>query len=204
MPIGIRYRPDRQKWRADIWVNGKPVCLGHFDSEDEAISVYTENAALLGQDRFLGRCVSVEERFFSQIKKRHSGCIEWVGRIKQGGYGAMTVNGKERGTHRVSFELFIGEIPNGLWVLHRCDNPMCVNPAHLFLGTNTDNVADMVAKGRQAGALGERNHSAKLTASDVVAIRSERNLTQCQLAQRFGVSQNAISLIVRRKSWAHV
>ena len=107
--------------------------------------------------------------------------------------------------HRVSWELANGPIPSGMCVLHRCDNPPCVNPVHLFLGTQHDNVIDMIAKGRKNPACGENHGRAKLTAAAVREIR-ERGLTESQqsLARLHGVSQVAISHVLLRKSWKHL
>lgn len=78
------------------------------------------------------------------------GCWIWTGSKNTGGHGQFTVCGKCITAHRVSYELYIGPIPEGMWVLHKCDNPPCQNPDHLFLGTRQDNVDDMVRKGRQS------------------------------------------------------
>jgi len=102
-----------------------------------------------------------------------------------------------------------GDIPFGLCVLHRCDNRRCCNPAHLFLGTNGENVFDKVAKGRQAkgrghGALGERSGTAKVSQDEVREIRrayAAGEASQYALADRFGISQGSVSLIVRRINW---
>lgn len=116
------------------------------------------------------------------------------------------------GAHRVSYELNVGPIPSGLHVLHRCDNPPCVNPAHLFLGTPLDNSADMHAKGRGTtgirrpgtGPAGERNRNARLSSADVAAIRSARTterLTIYQLAERFRISKSQAFNIVSGAQW---
>lgn len=106
--------------------------------------------------------------------------------------------------HRAAYELFVGPIPVGMWVLHRCDNPPCVNPHHLFLGTNTDNVHDMIAKGRNR--TGESHTNAKLTESDVNEIRriyerGDMERGARPLARKYGVSSTAISNIVQGRVW---
>ena len=101
----------------------------------------------------------------------------------------------------MAYELVCGEIPKGMKVLHSCDVRSCVNPHHLFLGTNNDNSKDMVRKGRQAK--GERTHHVKLTAHDIVEIRNSK-LPQADIAKRYGVTQAAISLVVVRKNWKHI
>jgi len=97
--------------------------------------------------------------------------------------------------------LFVEEIPRGMGVLHRCDNPACVNPKHLFIGTQQDNLLDMKLKGRNAK--GERIKSSKLTASDIICICSSTD-THKKLAARFGVRKDHIGRIKRRIRWAHV
>lgn len=121
------------------------------------------------------------------------------------GYGKIQINGRKQRANRVSFELHCGPIPAGRHVCHRCDNPKCINPAHLFLGTNADNVADKVAKGRQAHTSinGAANGSAKLTETDVLAIRASTGLLR-ELAAQYRMSATQISAIRRGKQWAHV
>lgn len=89
-----------------------------------------------------------QERFWSKVQKGE-GCWEWQGRRFPFGYGAFYLEGQWNGAHRASWRVHFGEIPDGLWVLHRCDNPPCVRPDHLFLGTHLDNVRDMCRKGRK-------------------------------------------------------
>jgi hypothetical protein len=103
-----------------------------------------------------------------------------------------------------------GPIRGGLWVLHKCDNPGCVRPGHLFLGTHGDNMVDMRRKGRSNRPNGERARSAKLTAEQVLLIRAEHDPNWhsgrgCKaLAKRYGVGANAIHCIVHRKTWQHI
>lgn len=106
--------------------------------------------------------------------------------------------------HRISFEKHRGPIPEGILVCHTCDNRACVNPQHLFLGTNSDNMADMVAKGRQNKLKGSAHGRAKLLESDVIAIRSSRGTSRRDLAERYGMSRGSIDDIMNRRSWAHL
>ena len=107
--------------------------------------------------------------------------------------------------HRLSYEMFVGLIPDGLCVLHRCDNPPCVNPAHLFLGTIQDNNADMVQKGRQCGPLGAANGQAKLNDEKVREIRILlRKFTQAHIAKMFDINFRTVNKIARGKTWGHV
>lgn len=135
-----------------------------------------------------------------------SGCREWIGSRFLSGYGRLKKEGRTYRAHRMVWELVNGPVPEGMLVLHRCDNRACVHPGHLFLGTNEENMADMVAKGRASRnenktyLRGERHHNAKLADSQVDEIRRrfERGGTsQTALAEEFGVSQTLVSQIVR-------
>lgn len=139
-------------------------------------------------------------------QKSADGCWLWIGSIQSRGYG--DVFNKSFGghvlAHRVAWMLYRGHIPDGQCVLHKCDVRRCVNPDHLFLGTISDNQADMVSKERQAK--GERNGHARLSETDVVAIRRahERGISQRLIADEHCISRPAVSDIVRRKRWRHV
>ena len=140
-------------------------------------------------------------------RKVHRGdeCWEWIGSRDRKGYGLVSVNGRTERAHRFSWILANGSVPDGLHVLHKCDNSACVKPGHLFLGTNLDNVIDREEKGRGNQPRGERNANSRLTASDVVAIRSLRaTLTQVQIAARFGTTQGTVGKILRGEAWRHV
>lgn len=168
-------------------------------------------------------------RFFASISITE-GCWEWQNSRLAGGYGQIKVMGKSRLAHRVSYELAHGPIPDGLYVLHHCDNPPCVRPDHLFLGTARDNIRDCLSKRRgpdpQKRALiyrhsgddhwtrqhpdriarGSGHGRSKLTEDDVRTIRQLRSegWTLDRLAVRFGVRLTNIHAIVRRDTWRHV
>lgn len=149
------------------------------------------------------------DRFWEKVRKT-DGCWEWTAARLPTGYGVFGVEGNDiRAAHRVSWLIHYGEVPEGMLVCHHCDNRGCVNPTHLFLGTDADNMHDMIAKGRArpTGPKGVANASAKLTEEDVVTIRNRyasRQVYQYQLAAEYGVSQPVIGSVVLRKTWKHV
>lgn len=145
-----------------------------------------------------------QDRFWDNVQIGSSDdCWPWTGGADPRGYGKASVGGQKwKRAPRVSWELTNGPIPDGLSVLHRCDHPPCVNPAHLFLGTLAENNADKVAKGRCPK--GEGHYAAKLTAMDVRAVRYA--VVMCgaayrPLARALGVSVQGISNMVNRISW---
>lgn len=164
------------------------------------------------RDPETGRVVAVPigDRFWPKVDKSDElgGCWIWRGDRDSRNYGRIRDfrKGHERsiGAHRVAYQLTHGQIPDRLVVCHRCDNPPCVNPAHLFLGTMKDNQSDMARKGRSAR--GERQGGAKLSEQDIPRIRElyAAGSTQREVAQAFGVSQGTISLIVKGAVWGHV
>lgn len=132
-------------------------------------------------------------------------CWPWTGcTSRPGNYGVFKFKGPRLRAHRVAYELARGPVPDGLFVLHRCDNPPCCNPAHLFLGTNTENTADRNAKGRTAR--GTRSACHRLTDSAVGEIRqrSAGGESRASLARAFGVDESTIRGVVNGKYWSHV
>lgn len=147
------------------------------------------------------------ERFESKyIPEPMSGCWIWIGATFQKGYGVIHSERKHKQTHRVSWELYKGKIPEGLCVCHRCDNKGCVNPDHLFLGTNDDNVADKVSKGRQHRPKGTLHGLAKLKEEDIPVIFSLSNSGRkiSELAEMFNVSRTLIYKVLKKEAWVHV
>lgn len=146
------------------------------------------------------------ERFNRHIgETTEAGCILWKGATCRG-YGTLTQkSGGPTRANRIAYELFVGPIPDGLNVLHRCDNPRCVNPEHLFLGTPKENTHDMIAKGRQAK--GRTHGISKLTDDAVRSIRERYaagGVTQDALASEHNVTQSIIWRVIHRKGWMHV
>jgi hypothetical protein len=149
------------------------------------------------------------DRFWAKVEKKGATeCWDWTGYKDDGGYGTFNVGGGMQFAHRVSWVIENGPIPAGthsgtMCVLHHCDNPACVNPDHLFLGTQQDNIDDMVEKGRSN--TGVKNGQVVLSEEDVLKIRKiGKTVTLRVLADQFGVSFSAISLILRRETWRHI
>lgn len=142
-------------------------------------------------------------KLLSRVEVTEAGCWEWQGAKFPDGYGNMRWNGKGRGTHRLSYEAFKGHIPDGLCVLHSCDNPPCINPDHLRVGTKKENTQDCLERGRFRDSNGEANNLAKLTEADVLEIRSS-NESPSVLADRFNVDRTNIWMIQTGKTWKRV
>lgn len=143
-------------------------------------------------------------RFWKKVdKKNEDACWNWIGNYTRGGYGSFRVGLSMKVASRISWEIHFGEIPKKLHVLHKCDNPACVNPKHLFLGTDQDNSDDKIKKGRQVVLWGEKNLFHKLSDAQVLEIRRRYalgNETQEKLGKEFGVSISNISHIVTFRS----
>jgi len=161
-------------------------------------------------DRRLIR-TSIEERFWKKVVKRE-GCWSWIGSTDGNGYGQINEGGRGRllKAHRVSYQIAFGPISDEIDVLHRCDNPNCTNPEHLFLGTHTDNMRDMWAKGRGRSPgdklRGSKNGNSRLTEKQVLKIRNDhaKGESSRALGRRFGVSKTLILFIVKRSVWTHI
>lgn len=136
-------------------------------------------------------------------------CWNWTGAKKEQGYGIMSINHSIYKAHRISYFLNSGIRPDALFVCHSCDNPLCVNPNHLFLGTHTENMSDMVAKGRadiSGKAKGEKCGRSKLTETQVLEIRKlySTGVEQSEICRQFSIAQASVSLIVNRINWKHI
>lgn len=163
----------------------------------------------------------LSERFWSKVDIRGSDdCWEWKsGKRKGKGYGAFLFNGKNELAHRIAWILAFDGVPEGIYVLHRCDNPGCVNPKHLFLGTHQDNMEDMVAKNRQASgdrqglsadptkaARGERHGRATITEDQAKAIKSYgwQGCRASNISIFMDIDQQVVSKILRGRTWKHI
>jgi HNH endonuclease len=144
-----------------------------------------------------------EDRFWDQVVKVGK-CWEWKSTYVVRGYGLFGLKpGTKILAHRFSYELLCGPIPEGLWVLHHCDNRRCVNPTHLFIGDAADNVQDMMNKGRNVAHKGEKNGNSKLKREQVEEIRKMRSedVPRKIVASKFGISTMMVSLITSGKNW---
>jgi hypothetical protein len=175
-----------------------------FNSGNDASTTPTHNPAGAAQIRAesegsAGPEAAIPAALFWAKVQRGDGCWPWTGNRLPTGYGRVTRRNRSIYAHRVSWVLHHGPIPAGLWVLHRCDNPPCVRPDHLFLGTNDDNVADRDAKGRGLG-------HARLTPEDVLEIRRAvtQGLTRTELARKYGVARTTVSDAAAGTTWTRV
>lgn len=132
-------------------------------------------------------------------------CLPWVGTINADGYGQRSIKNKTRTAHRLAWEASFGDIPPGLCVCHRCDNRRCVNPKHLFLGTPTENTADMVAKGRNVrGASARPPHSRPITEISTAKALLRSGSRVCDVVRATGIPQSIISRIKTGQIWKDV
>lgn len=151
------------------------------------------------------------DRLLAKVDKTET-CWLWKGCKTNTGYGMIRIAGKTKLVHRISYELHVGKIPTGLHILHRCDTPLCCNPGHLYPGTDADNTADRLSRGRGATGsrcharkpiYGEAAHNSRLKEVDVIYIREQAALgvSAGDLGTMFGIHSATISCIVRGKKW---
>jgi hypothetical protein len=142
----------------------------------------------------------------TEIGKEKGACWEWKGSRPGGKYGHFSFEYKAVKAHRWIYEKIVGEIPSGLLVRHKCDNPGCVNPDHLEVGTQAENVSDMYERCRAHDRKGQNHPMSRLTAEDVVEIRRLRDCgaTEASVAAKFGIGRGQVGKIHRRENWGHV
>lgn len=162
----------------------------------------------------------LKQRLLTKCRCDENGCWIWTGTVNGAGYGTIGLGGAELGkgfSHRVSYMVHHGDIPDGMLVCHRCDVKLCINPDHLFLGTYRDNVQDMIAKGRmnnlrtpariESQPRGPSHGMAKLTEAEVLSIIDkflEGETTKASLAKEFNVSRAMVRNIINGKNWKHL
>lgn len=153
------------------------------------------------------RYCSLACRLWANVDKgAHDECWEWASGTTDD-YGRIRFYGEHLKAHRVSYELANGPIPAGLHVCHACDNPKCCNPAHLWLGTHIENMADRDEKGRNKIRLGKDHHSCRFGEADIYEIRWQRDrklLSQRALAKAYSVDKSTIQAIEKRDTWKHL
>ena len=148
---------------------------------------------------------TLEQRFWDKVNKTDT-CWLWTGYKGDRGYGNFTINKKCKLSHRVSYELHYGPIPDKMIVCHKCDHPPCVRPDHLFLGTPKDNSVDMVNKGRHTDNTGEKHPNHKLTEDNILFIKAYPKYigSGSELANMFNMADSTISGIRSNKRWKHI
>jgi DNA-binding XRE family transcriptional regulator len=144
----------------------------------------------------------LETRFMGKVDKQENGCWLWTGYKMPKGYGMFRFADGHKLAHRVSYSLFVGELDAEKEVMHKCDNPSCVNPKHLLLGTHLQNMQD--AKQKARNAYGERHGRSVLTEEMVKRIKQSMGRTQKEIGKDFGVSQTTVWEIKTGRKWAHV
>lgn len=145
---------------------------------------------------------SAEERFWAKVNKGDA-CWNWTGCITPAGYGLISVRGRLISTHRFSYQIHHGSIPEGKLVCHTCDNRSCVNPSHLWLGSDRDNTRDMIAKGRRVIISGDAFCLTKVTDAQVQEIRAlyaSGSYRQYEIAAMYGINRTHVCNIVNRKA----
>jgi len=183
--------------------------VGPYAAENVSIGKFQKNSSEVqrkkGKNYQPTTLQPLERLYKNVVRLPESGCHIWTGHSIYG-YGQTSYLGKKIGTHRLSYLLTKGEIPNGMFVCHSCDVPSCINPDHLFIGSPKQNVIDKVAKNRQSrvgGPKGEKHADAKLTANDVLYIRSSKESGK-DMAKKFGVNKSTISKIKLNLTWRTV
>lgn len=155
---------------------------------------------------------AIVSRFWALVDRgAPDACWNWKGPVRGRGYGSFNTGNRSDYTHRLAWIITYGQVLPGQVICHRCDNPACCNPAHLFIGSQRDNMRDMVRKGRNRSSVtyrpGSSNPFARLTESQVIAIRNryqQGGITQQSLAREYGVSRPMIGHIIARRNWKHL
>lgn len=177
-----------------------------------ADEILHETSSIFNTFRYRGK--TARDRFFEKINKlgrqmphvpELGCCWEWTGKNVVDGYGRLGTRNKAYLAHRFCWAACVGEIPEEMQVLHKCDNRLCVRPSHLFLGTNLENVRDKESKGRGCQPFGERHANAKFKESDILKIRKliSEGVSCLKISKIYNVSSVTIDYINHRKTWRH-
>ena len=171
------------------------------------MSFLLPNNATSGRRMDAAQLDALKAMLLSKIVVREDGCWEWIGARCTNGYGQLRFNDRLYMAHRASYEVHVGPIPEGMLCCHVCDHKPCINPYHIFLGTNLDNEHDKIAKGRAVYVRGEKHGLAILNEKDAAEIKFlalEGQLSNAEIAETYGVSRDTVSNIKTGKRWAHV
>jgi hypothetical protein len=188
-------------WNCVCECGNKVVVYGQTIRKEKSKScgcLKSEQQSLRMKEMRLQQSGSLQDRFFARFVKLKNGCWQWRAHTDKDGYGVLPGDRKNTRAHRLSYELHKGQISDGFVICHHCDNPGCVNPDHLFVGTSKDNAQDALQKGR--AYVGEKNGRSKLTKENIIEILSSE-LNGVQLAQKFGVTRSTINRVRRREAW---
>ena len=188
-------------WNCVCECGNKAVVYGQTIRKEKSKScgcLKSEQQSLRMKEMRLQQSGSLQDRFFARFVKLENGCWQWRAHTDKDGYGVLPGDRKNTRAHRLSYELHKGQISDGFVICHHCDNPGCVNPDHLFVGTSKDNAQDALQKGR--AYVGEKNGRSKLTKENIKEILSSE-LNGVQLAKKFGVTRSTINRVKRREAW---
>lgn len=191
----------------DMYLDGNTIqaCADQFGLK--VPTLYRRIKSLGIETRGLSEGATRPGRFYQDSIKSNSvvdsnGCWIWGLSKNRFGYGRSCYRGKEISAHRLSYIVYNGEIPEGMIIRHKCDNPLCVNPGHLLTGSHSDNALDAINRGRNAK--GERIGNSRLTESQIFDIRENSHLTLKQQADKHGVCRQTIANVINRHTWAHI
>lgn len=188
-------------WNCVCECGKKAIVYGQTIRKEKSKScgcLKSEQQSLRMKEMRLQQSGCLQDRFFARFVKLENGCWQWRAHTDLNGYGYLPGDLKHTRAHRFSYEFHIGKIPEAMLICHKCDNPGCVNPDHLFVGTSKDNAQDALQKGR--AYVGEKNGMSKLTKENIKEILSSE-LNGVQLAQKFEVTRSTINRVRRREAW---
>lgn len=189
--------------------NGKHKAKGYCAKHYERLRTHGDVNVVLKSNPPIKKkeFLTINEMFLSGFIKGDSDeCWNWIKSKNQDGYGRMMWERKTYCAHRISYRFYFGDFDQSLCVCHKCDNPSCVNPNHLFLGTHKDNMIDRDKKNRNSGAKGEKNSKAKFNKKIVLEIREaiKNGESNISLSKKYKVGADTISNIKNNKTWSHI